>query len=125
MPRVLLGQTFTGKNMAQMATTLFAQNLDTSAIWIGDFLDRALYFIIKSGPTATTVKLIIRPIKWCVALAAGIEAVFIKLVVLASPRELGPFLLDNVCFFGGQFIEFHIKCFIGFCKIVIALTKNT
>lgn len=85
---------FTDKNMTKMTTTVRADNFSTDAIFVGNFIDCTGYFLIKTGPTATTMKFGVADIQRQITLTTNVSAFGPKLIVFSGKRRFGV-LIDN------------------------------
>ena len=101
MAGILGGEAFAFEDVAQMAAAVGTDDLDTPAVGVQDACYGSFYLVIKAGPAAERVELVIGPIQGGVALFAGVEAGSVMHVVLASERTLCAFVDKDTFFFGG------------------------
>ena len=84
--------------MAQMRPAVITDNLGPTAIGVGDAFYRSGDFIVKTGPAAMGIKLILRPVERRAASFTKIYPRFIILIILTGEGTLGFLVNDNPLF---------------------------
>tara|TARA_B100001250_G_C19354933_1_gene595014 strand:+ start:208 stop:516 length:309 start_codon:yes stop_codon:yes gene_type:complete len=102
VPSVFCCKAFADENVAKVAATVVAQDLDPESVSICFSANCAWYFIVKSWPAAARMKFIFGPVQGSVAPFADILATFKVIRELASKRHFRSFVKDDMLFFRRQ-----------------------
>src|SRR6056297_1007350 len=100
MSGIFFSKFFSGKHVPQMAPTVSAKNFNSPTICIGYAFHISCYFIIKAGPAATRIKLIIGVVKWIIAAPADKSACCFEIIVFAGKGLLCSLMNDNSLLLG-------------------------
>lgn len=90
------------ENMAEVATAARADNFNAPPVCVCHAFHRAFNFVVEAGPAASRIKFVVAPVELCIALAAGVNAGFVMLVVLTGTGVFGPFMEYDLLLFGGE-----------------------
>ena len=93
MADVFLGKPLAQENMSQMCTAIIADNFGSHPISILNPFYRSFNFIIKTGPAAMRIELVVRFVKRRVTSFANICSLFFVLIILARKRLFSAFML--------------------------------
>ena len=102
MADVFFSELFTDEDVAQVAATMCAGDFGATTVGIRSVLNCAREFVIEGGPAAAGAEFAVGRIKRRFTLAAHINTVFKKVVVLASEGHFGAFVNNHAGFFGGE-----------------------
>lgn len=106
MSRVLLGKSFTFKDMAKVCAAIGAGDFGAYAVRVEPALYGTGNFVIKTGPAAARIKLVFGTIKWSFTTATNICTCFFVIVKFPAERCFRAFIDDDSFFFGGEWIQF-------------------
>ena len=98
---VLLREAFALEDVAEVASAVFAEDLDASSIGVDVAANGAFDLVVEAGPAAAGVELVFGAVELRVAAAAGVDAGIFRIDVLAGTGELGPFVDEDALFFRG------------------------
>jgi hypothetical protein len=102
MPGIGGRKPFAFEDVAEVATTVFTEDLDPAAIGVAVFTDGAGDFVVEAGPAATAAEFVLAVIQRCIAPPANKYTVDFKIIKLIGERHLGAFVNDDVRFLGRE-----------------------
>lgn len=102
MSGVLRSEPFPFKDMAEMAPTAGALDLDTLSVRIGDPTDGPRDLLVERGPTAVGVELVLRAVEYRSAALTLVRSRLKVALVLARERRLGTLPDDHALFGPGE-----------------------
>lgn len=106
MAGVLLSEALASENMAEMSSTVVAQNFNPASVGIRFTTHGARDFIVESRPAAAGVEFVLRAVEWRFAAAADVGTFGKVLVVLAGEGIFRAFVHDDVLLLWREFIPF-------------------
>lgn len=105
MTRVFLREHLTAEDVAQVSVAVVALDLDSLPVCIRDFFHGSGNGVVERGPATVRVEFVRRAVELGVAALADVRPLFDEVVILAAERRFGSFVLDDVSFFFGEFVE--------------------
>ncbi len=112
VPGILRRVAFSFKDVAQMSIAVGAEDFHPTPVGILLVAHRSGNFVIKAGPSAARIELIIRLIEFGIALAAQIGALVFVVFVFPGAGALGPLVQDDKLFGLVQLVVFQLV--VGF-----------
>ena len=107
------------KDVSEVSAAIGTLHFDTTAIRIGEVVDRPLDLFVKCRPATMGVEFVDRPVKFGVALSADVMTFFVEVIIFTSEGPFGSFVLDYVPLFGVQGVVILV------CHIIsLSLTSN-
>lgn len=104
---------FALEHVSEVSAAIGTDDFGAFAIGVRDALDGAFDLVVEARPSAARVKLVIRSVEWCAALAAGVGAGFVRFIEFSGKGGFGP-LVDYYASFGiGQRARFVLV--LGHC----------
>ena len=99
MTGIFCGETFTGKHMAQVATTVRAHDLGAASVSVWNVFHGAGNFVIETWPSAMRIEFVFRVVKRCITLAAHIGTTGFIVGIFTGKRAFRAFVQDHPGFF--------------------------
>lgn len=107
MPGVLIGQSLAREYMSQVSTASRALNFRSHAIRVWLLSHGAFDEIVERRPAAAGIEFCSGGKKWLLASSAHVRSFLVEVVVLPREGCFGPFMNDDVFFFGGECVQSH------------------
>lgn len=114
---VLRGESFAGKDVAEMASAGRTDDFGTDAVGIGPADDRTRYRIVETWPAASGIELVCRPVERSSALTADVCTGLPVVPVFAAERHLRSLVYDDMPFRFAQFSLFMVSVEFQ-CKLI-------
>ncbi len=105
MSSVLLRLLFPQENVPQMPVAILAYDFSPTTVHVGHPRNRIWQLIVKAGPPAPAVELVLRSIQRRVTTSTDKGPSLIRVVIFAGERLLGSLVDNDFCFFGIERIK--------------------
>ena len=125
MPRVFRGEFLAAENVPQMTAAGCAQYLGPAPVGISDIFDAAKNLIVKTGPAAAGMEFAPGIVKRCITAAAKVRPRIGSRFIFTGERRFGAFVYDNLFFFRGEPVVFHVLSPFMLYNTIIAQVKLT
>lgn len=115
-----------GKNVAEMAVTMFGPDLDSShavcVVFLGDYIV-GFYRLYKAWPATAGIKLVVRCKKRLARNDIDIKPIFLVIPEIITKRWFGTAFLCHMILLGGQVTD-GVRVFVIFAHISVISVRE-